>query len=145
MKKSLLFSLLIAFGLLFSVSTFAQSVANATVMTGNGVVVTNTATVACSLKVSGSYKAVSIQAVVGKTSGTIAGTVTLQGSLDGVTYETVNTALVAGAASTYTATDVASQGKTFVVTGSPYLYYKLSYTGTGTMVGTLSGFILPRN
>lgn len=145
MKKSIVFSLLIAFGFLFSLSTFAQAVGSASVMTGNGVVISGSATVACSIKVQSSYKAVSIQAVVAKTSGTIAGTVTLQGSLDGLTYETVNTALVAGAASTYTATDVASQGKTFVVTGSPYLYYKLSYTGTGTMVGTLSGFVLPRN
>ena len=120
---------------------FAQSFP----MTGNAVVVTNTATVACSLQVKTSNNTVTVQAVVAKTSGTIAGTVTLQGSVDGVNYETVPVSLVAGGASTYTATDLALQAKTFVITGSPFLYYKLSYTGSGTMVGTLSGYVLPRN
>jgi hypothetical protein len=138
MKK--LFSLLIVFAFL-SVGAFAQAKA----MTGSGVTVTNTATVACSLQVAQSYTTVTVGAVIAKTSGTLAGTLTLQGSLDGTTWETVPTALVAGAASTYTVTDVASQNKAFVVTGSPYLYYRLSWTGTGTMVGTLSGAVLARN
>ena len=139
MKKFLFLFACLAFIGLGSVS--AQSFT----MTGNDVVVTNTATVACSLKVSNAYNAVTVQAVVTKTSGTIAGTVTLQGSVDGVNYETVPVSLVAGGASTYTATDLALQAKTFVITGSPFLYYKLSYTGSGTMVGSLAGFILPRN
>ncbi len=137
MKK--LFSLLIVFAFL-SLGAFAQSKA----MTGNGVIVTNTATVACSLQVVNAANTVSIQAIIAKTSGTLAGTITLQGSIDGVTWETADTSMVSGAV-TYTVTNVASQGKIFVITGSPYLYYKLSWTGTGTMVGTLSGYVLPRN
>lgn len=137
MKK--LFSILIAFAFV-GLGAFAQSIS----MTGNGAIATNTGTAACSLKVSSYYHTVSVQAVFTKTGGTLAGTATLQGSVDGVTWETVPTSLVAGAASTYTVTDVASQGKTFVITGSPFLYYKISWTGTGTMVGTVSGFVLPR-
>lgn len=140
MKKFL--SIVFCFAMLFSFSNvFAQSKA----MTGNGVVVTNTATVACSLQVVNSANTVTIQAVFTKTSGTLAGTATLQGSIDGVTWETIPTSLVAGAASTYTVTDLASQGKTFVITGSPFLYYKISWTGTGTMVGSVAAFVLPRN
>lgn len=138
--KSLL-SFLIVFAFLGTTSVFAQTKS----MTGNGAIVTNTATVACSLTVANPYNTITIQAVVAKTSGTIAGTVTLQGSVDGVNYETVPVSLVAGGASTYTATDLATQAKSFVITGSPFLYYKLSYTGSGTMVGTLSGYILGRN
>lgn len=138
MKK--LFSLLIVFAFL-SLGAFAQT----KTMTGSGVTVTNTATVACSLQVVSPYTSVTVGAVIAKTSGVLAGTLTLQGSLDGTNWETVPTALVAGAASTYTVTDVASQTKAFVITGSPFLYYRLSWTGTGTMVGTLSGVLLVRN
>lgn len=140
MKKFL--SLLFCIGLLFS---FFGANAQSSAMTGNGVTITNTGTSACSLKVANPYHTVTVQAVMTKTSGTLAGTLTLQGSVDGTSWETVPTSLVAGAASTYTVTDVASQAKTFVITGTPFLYYKLSWTGTGTMAGTLSGFVLPRN
>ena len=137
--KKLLF-LLIAFAFACT-GVFAQSFP----MTGNGVVLTNAATAACSLKVSNASNTVSIQAVITKTSGTLAGTLTVQGSIDGVNYETVNASLVLPTPATYTVTDVASQSKMFIITGSPYLYYKLSWTGSGTMVGTLSGYVLPRN
>lgn len=139
MKKLLLLFALLSFIGLGSVS--AQSFD----MVGNGVTVTNTATVACSLKVSNQYTSVTVQAVFAKTSGTLAGTATLQGSIDGLSWETVPTSLVAGAASTYTVTDLATQAKSFVITGSPFLYYRLSWTGTGTMVGTLTGYVFPRN
>lgn len=138
MKK--IFSLLIVFSFIGITTAFAQKT-----MTGSGVVLTGAATVACSLKVELPANTVSIQAVIAKTSGTLAGTVTVQGSIDGVNYETVNASLVLPTPATYTVTDVATQSKTFVITGSPYLYYRLSWTGSGTMVGTLSGYALPRN
>lgn len=141
MKK--LLSLLFSFALLLMFANV--SVAQTSTMVGNGVTVTNTGTSACSLKVVSAYSSISVQAVFTKTSGTLGGTATLQGSIDGVTWETVPTSLVAGAASTYTVTDVASQGKTFVITGAPFLWYRISWTGTGTMAGTVSGFVLPRN
>ena len=139
MKKILFLIVLLSF--IGIGSTSAQSFT----MNGNDVVLTGSATVACSLKVSNPYSTVTVQAVFTKTSGTLAGTATLQGSVDGVSWETVPVSLVAGAASTYTVTDVASQAKSFVITGSPFLHYKISWTGTGTMVGTVAGFVLPRN
>lgn len=141
MKK--LLSILFSLALLLSFTSVAS--AQSFPMTGNDVVLTGSATVACSLKVSNPYSTVSVQTVFTKTSGTLAGTATLQGSIDGVTWETIPVSLVAGGASTYTVTDVASQGKTFVITGSPFLWYRVIWTGTGTMVGTVAGFVLPRN
>jgi hypothetical protein len=87
------------------------------------------------------YKQVSIQAVVGRISGTAAGTVTLQGSVDGVNYVTVASAYTNEV--TYSVTNVALQANLFLITDSPYLYYRLSYTGSGTMACSLKGYCLP--
>lgn len=115
--------------------------------------VTNTGTGYVQLKVKGTYKSVAIQVVSDKISGTAAGTVTLQGSNDGVNFVTVNTSYLSNLASqapyttgggaTLTVTNVATSTKIFVVNGSPYAYYRLSHTGSGTMVSRLSGYILP--
>lgn len=102
---------------------------------------TNTATSYVSLPVQNWYNTVSIQSVVTKISGTVAGTVTLQGSLDGTNYEAVS-ASYADVVS-YVPTNVATSTKLFVVTGSPYRYYRLSYTGTGTMSASHRGYLLP--
>jgi hypothetical protein len=79
--------------------------------------------------------------VVTKISGTVAGTVTLQGSLDGINYSTVNSNYVT--ASSYSPTNVATSTFRFIVTGSPYRFYRLSYTGAGTMSASHRGFVLP--
>lgn len=102
---------------------------------------TNTATSYVSLPVQNWYNTVSIQSVVTKISGTVAGTVTLQGSLDGTNYESVS-ASYADVVS-YVPTNVATSTKLFVVTGSPYRYYRLSYTGAGTMSASHRGYLLP--
>lgn len=139
MKK--LFSLLILMAFVLTL-THAQT----TTLVQSGDTVVNTATKACSLRVSQSYKKVTIQALITKISGTVGGTLTLQGSLDnGTTWSTVDTAsFVSDGPATFTATNVASQTKTWIINGSPYLWYKLSYTGTGTMSATLKGYALPR-
>lgn len=124
---------------------FAVLISSAQItMNGSGAAVTNTGTGECSLAVKNSYKIVAIQLKVVKTSGTVAGTVTLQGSIDGTNYETVLAAATVNNAATFTATDVATQVKTFIINNNPYLYYKLSYTGVGTMVATLSGYVITR-
>lgn len=113
--------------------------------------VTNTATNYVSLQVQNWYQTVSIQAVVTKISGTAAGTVTLQGSNDGTNYVTVNTAYLntgapqytTGAAATLAVTNVTTTTGIWVVKGSPYEYYRLSYTGSGTMACKLQGTMLP--
>lgn len=69
---------------------------------------------------------------VTKISGTVGGTITLQGSLDGTNWKAVNTPNTATALATFTATD-ASNTYHWIISGSPFKYYRVSWTGTGTM------------
>jgi hypothetical protein len=103
--------------------------------------VTNSATGYVGLQIKSSYNTVTIQAVVTKISGTAGGTVTLQGSNDGVNYVTVSTDY--STAQTLSVTNVTTNTKIFIVTGSPYSYYRLSHTGTGTMSTTIRGYVMP--
>lgn len=82
-----------------------------------------------------------IQATVTKTSGTLGGTMTLQGSVDGVNYKAMTVAEASTAIPTYTVTDTASQTQIWRLTGNPFPYYRVSWTGTGTMVGTFTAAI----
>ncbi len=91
-------------------------------------------------RVSGAYTNLSIQSVVTKLSGTAGGTVTVQGSNDGTNYVTVNIRYIS--AQTQSIANVTTNTKIFVITGSPYSYYRLSYTGTGTMACTIKGYLL---
>jgi hypothetical protein len=111
-------------------------------MTGSGDTVTDSGTDYVELQVKNWYETVSIQAKTTKIGGTVGGTVTLQGSNNGTNYVTVNTAYVAGTSSTMTALNQTTTTKVFVITGSPYRYYRLSWTGTGTMSGRLYGYML---
>lgn len=113
-------------------------------MTGSGDTITDTGTKTATLQVKESYQSVSIQAVITKISGTVAGTVTLQGTIDGTNYVTVDTGAVLSKHVTFTATNVASQSTVFIVQGSPYLKYRVSYTGSGTMAAKMSAYLLPK-
>lgn len=101
----------------------------------------NAATGYVGITLSNYYTRVSFQAVVTKISGTVAGTVTLQGSNDGTNYVTVSSSYAT--ATTLSCTDQTTNTKMFVVTGSPYKYYRLSYTGSGTMSATIKGYCVP--
>ena len=112
--------------------------------------ITNTATNYLVQRVQGAYKTVTIQPIVAKISGTPAGTITLQGSIDGVNYSTVSTGYLSilgnygsGGAATYSVTNTTTQSTGFVVIGNPYQYYRLAYAGSGTMSCTLSANVLP--
>lgn len=103
--------------------------------------VTNTATKYLTLSVTNPYKNIVIQPVITKVSGTAGGTVTLQVSNDGINYVTIPTAY-----SNYQTLSVANQTtntRLFLITGSPFFYYRLKYAGTGTMVCKITGLILP--
>lgn len=113
-----------------------------TTMTGSGDTIVNTATKTNTLKLSGSFKEVLVQSVVTKISGTVAGTLTLQGSIDGTNYVTADSSALHKRL--FVATNVTTQSVVFVIQGSPYLYYRVSYTGVGTMSATLSSYILGR-
>lgn len=101
---------------------------------------TNTATTYVEIPVTQTYNRLSIQCVVTKISGTVAGTVTVQGSNDGTNFVTVNSSYIT--ATTLAPTDQTTNTKMFVITGSPYKYYRLSYTGSGTMSATLKGHLV---
>jgi hypothetical protein len=104
---------------------------------------TNTGTTYLQISLTKFWHKAEIQAVVTKVSGTAAGTVTVQGSIDGTNYVTVDANYISS--STMTVTNVATSTKMFTITSSPYLYYRLSYTGSGTMVCTMKGVISLNN
>lgn len=121
MKKNIL-SILVA--LIAFVQINAQTATLMPLVAGDTVV--NTATVNKSFTSTGTYSAVGVQAIVNKVSGTVAGTATFQGSLNNVNWENIGTA--------FTLTDVATQSKVFTQTGgSPFVYYRVMFTGSGTM------------
>jgi len=102
--------------------------------------VTNSATGYVGYTLTRYYTKISIQVIITKISGTVGGTVTVQGSLDGTTYTTVDSDITTS--STLTPTNQTTNSKIFTITGSPYKYYRLSYTGTGTMSATIKGYLV---
>lgn len=117
--------------------------------------VTNSGSGYVQLQVKGNYSSVAIQVVSDKISGTAGGTVTLQGSNDGTNFVTVKTGYLQDVATytpyavsggaTLTVLNQATTSKVFIVKGSPYAYYRVSHTGTGTMVSRLRAYLLPNN
>jgi len=95
---------------------------------------------------SGAAYSVAVQWTAVKLSGTVAGTVTLQGSLDGLNYVAItgNATVENTTISTFTATDVASQTKVWVIKNNPYPWYRVSWTGAGTMAATQSAVFIVR-
>ena len=126
----------------FSLGAMAQT--SVVTMTVAGSPVTDGGTATATATINSSYETVTIQAIFTKTSGTLAGTATLQASLDGTNYFTVATQATTAGAATYTVTNVASQSISFIITKSPFKHYRVSWTGTGTMVGTMAAYILPK-
>ena len=96
--------------------------------TGSDTVV-NTATVDIGLTVSGAYNTGAFQVVVTKVSGTVAGNAILQGSVDGINYVNIDTLATS---------NVATQTKIFTESPVKYPFYKVSYTGSGTMAAIIS-------
>jgi hypothetical protein len=72
---------------------------------------------------------------VTKISGTVGGTISLQGSLDGTNWKALNQPNTQTAVTTITATD-ATANYHWVISGSPFQYYRVSWTGTGTMAAS---------
>ena len=84
-----------------------------------------------------------IQVVVTKISGTVGGTISLQGSVDGSSYKALNTEETQTALATITATD-ANNVYHWRLKNNPFLYYRVSWTGTGTMAASFTAQILSR-
>jgi hypothetical protein len=99
-----------------------------------------TGSVKCNV-ISGTGTTTTIVVTVTKISGTVGGTLTLLGSLDGTNYKALTTPNTATALATYTATD-ATNRYVWILSGNPFRYYKVEHVGTGTMSATLDADIL---
>lgn len=105
--------------------------------------VTNTATVYLTSPLLSPALATSttVWVAVTKISGTVGGTLTLQGSFDGTNFKAINTPDNQTALATVTATD-ASNTYHWRLQGSPFLYYRVSWTGTGTMSASFTAKVM---
>jgi hypothetical protein len=121
--------LLFLFALVISLTAAKAQVITKPLAAGDTVV--NTATVTKVIDITGAYKGVVIQAKSTKISGTVAGTIKLQASIDGTLYTDVTS-------QTGSATDVASMQLLFYATAPLARYYRVTWTGTGTMSAVLS-------
>lgn len=135
--KRIVFILLLSVVGYFANAQYAsvKPVAVTTTSYGNALdTVTNTATKTTTpFRVSNFHTGVSAEAVVTKISGTVGGTLALQGSLDGTNWVTIGNA---------TTPSDASANYSFNTTAAWY-YYRISYTGTGTMSASIKSFIMP--
>lgn len=103
--------------------------------------VTNTGTnylgnLSASVGSPGTQRTVVIVWTATKQSGTVAGTVKIQGSNDGTNFFTLTGAATGSSTTTFTATDVASQTTAWVLNANPCRFYRVSWTGSGTMAAT---------
>lgn len=105
--------------------------------------ITNTGSGYVQFELKSYYEKVSIQPVVTRLSGTAAGTVTLQGSNDGTNFVTMSSSYTS--ATTMSVTNVTTSTALLTITSSPYRYYRLSYTGSGTMSCRLQGYLSASN
>ncbi len=88
--------------------------------------------------VNGSNVHFTIQCNLTKISGVVAGTVKPQGSVDGITYFDIPNQTA------FTLTDVASQSCAFAIIASPYQYYRVVVTPSGTQSTKIASLGLVR-
>lgn len=88
--------------------------------------------------VNGSNVHFTVQSTLTKISGTVAGTVKVQGSVDGVNYTDI------AGQTAFTLTDVASQVCSFVILSSPYQFYRVAVTPSGTQSTKIASLGLVR-
>lgn len=102
--------------------------------------VTNAGTAYVAKAFKGGAKVIGVQVAVTKVSGTVGGDIVLSGSLDGTNYHDIDTLTATNTASTKYYTP-------FVISGNaaPYTNYKVTHTGTGTMVSILSAILLGKD
>jgi len=135
---------LLIFALALTVGVHAQISFHSTYNTANDTIkVTNTEVGILSVRNGGAASSCAIIYTVTKVSGTVGGTVLLQGSFDNSTWVTVNSPYTQTA---ITAPTIANASGSYVywLPANPFPYYRITHTGTGTMVCTASAKILSR-
>lgn len=145
MKNSMILFLVLTLGVLTSNAqeVFRQPLgpANAKLTTDT---VTNTATnFVTSPKSYGTNNLITVQVNVTKISGTVGGVISLQGSVDGVTFKAITLENAQTVLPTITATD-ATNVYHFRLSSNPFLFYRVSWTGTGTMAASFGAQMLLR-
>jgi|SRR5882724_11696478 len=127
MKKILTFFISLVVLIVLTTAVQAQRAVLMPLVAGDTIV--NTATVNKAMPVmTAGYEAMAVQVVVTKISGTVAGTVTPQVSLDNTNWIT----LPGGSA--YTNTDITTNSTIWYFNaGVPWQYFRLKATGSGTM------------
>lgn len=136
MKKIFLFAALTLF-VAFSAKCQFRNLFNSLSTNGNALAtdtVTNTGTGLVQVLHEAKGNVTSVTFTATKISGTVAGTVALHGSNDGTNFASIHS-------TTFTATDVASQGGTWQLVGNPFRYYRVTWTGSGTMAATVKGTV----
>lgn len=121
-------------------NTFSQALLQVATAIKDTVANTGTGVLYTKSRVSGPGT-VTIQVVVTKVSGTVAGSITLLGSLDGVNFKAIPTRETQTAITVITAAD-ASSNYSIRLPDNPYLWYAVSWTGTGTMNATFTAKIM---
>lgn len=119
--------------MLIGISASAQKA-----MTASGTL-TNATTGYVTSIVPGGYGNLSIQLIVTKTSGTVAGAAYLQASNDGTNYNDI------APTDTLALTDAAVNSKLWNVGTTPYLYYRAKIVTTGTQVSVGTGYYVFRS
>jgi hypothetical protein len=132
MKKFLLLTFL-GLGLAFAMPQNAG--AQVYTLAQSGDTVTNAETEYLTISVKQSYSVLSFQYVAVKLSGTVAGTATLQASLDNSNWVNLDT---------LTNTDVATQTFFSFVTPNKYYYYRFKCTGTDTMAARVYVYMVAK-
>ena len=135
MKNFILIGLLA----LFSLTVQAQAKPMLSTTTGKAIdTVSGATTKAQVIALDGYQDVITVVATATKLTGTAAGAITCWGSVDNVDWVRVDT-------NTFTVTDVAgAQTYKWSVNPSQFPWYKVSYTGTGTMTVQLKSKILAR-
>lgn len=121
-------------------NTFSQALLQVATAIKDTVANTGTGVLYTKSRVSGPGT-VTIQVVVTKVSGTVAGSITLLGSLDGVNFKAIPTRETQTAITVITAAD-ASSNYSIRLPDNPYLWYAVSWTGAGTMNATFTAKIM---
>lgn len=96
---------------------------------------TNADTAIAPIKLVGFFNIVTVEVAITKISGTAAGKVYLQGSLDNANFDNIDS---------LTLSDKTVNYKHFKLTSSPYYYYQLYYRPSGTQSSTMVGRYIAR-
>lgn len=119
----------------FHNTTYTTIAIDSTVDTGTGSITSG--------RVGGGGTTTTVVLTATEISGTGAGTATLLGSLDGTNFVSIVTPNTVTAIPTHTITDTSGAKRyTWILSGSPYLYYRITHAGSGTMLYTIGARVM---